>query len=934
MGVFDGRHRSVGVRVGDAAPSGTFTDFGPARASAFSTAGISGDFNNNGAVDAADYVLWRNAGLLQNDPTPGVQSDDYDAWRANFGQVGDVASAYTVAFHGTYDDPPKSGIFTKRGGQLTTIAKVGDLMPSTASPIVHVYSDLAISGNTVVFGATDAGGTSAILMSSGGELSTVAKIGDMTSLGPLESIFPSPAISGNSVAFAATAGDGSRGIFASSGGELATIFKVGDPAPVGAFTRFSESDISMGTDGKVTLLAEYDGGTKSGIFTAGGGELTTVVKTGDVLPGVGASYGLGGASMAGDEVAFQALVPAGPAPTYLQSTFFLRKGSEPIQRIASAAEVLEASGPYSVSMGRFGFSGYRLAFSSQELANDYGVGIIAVRTIPEPATWLLAALGSSAILLVGTRRRNAANRPQCVRTVALRHCSTAPLLHLLAIGLLFGLAAPPANAQTLEWVRQFGTTEPEDSHDLAADGLGNVYIAGGFGDHLHYYQNFPIYPGYVDAFLTKYDAAGNLQWTQHFSTDQADVAHGVSADGLGNVYIAGGTGGYGGPDAFHDAFIAKYDVAGNLQWTRQLGTGSFYWSANVSADSLGNVFVSGSTEWGPQPNPDDAFLTKYDAAGNFQWIRQLGTSNNIVSISGISVDGLGNVYLSGTSDNVFVRKYDTAGNLEWSRERGAGGGVSADGLGNVFVSSPVLHKFDAAGNLLWSKERGGDVSADGLGNVYLSWRVTSGPNSGYSILDKYDAQGDLEWSNVLDPRDHRFEDLAADGLGNIYRRREIQVRPGALNPRDDPGDSDVLVAKYIDCGGCEPSPFPPIVVDATLAGEIQPGSSVSHQFSISFGDLPVTWSNPVPLRSTVNPPTLSETGLFSWQTTRLDGGGLYYFDVTATNAGGSDTGRLTLRLAIIPEPSALLLLSLGICSSPILVRARRPHLYAKANRSF
>jgi hypothetical protein len=57
----------------------------------------------------------------------------------------------------------------------------------------------------------------------------------------------------------------------------------------------------------------------------------------------------------------------------------------------------------------------------------------------------------------------------------------------------------------------------------------------------------------------------------------------------------------------------------------------------------------------------------------------------------------------------------------------------------------------------------------------------------------------------------------------------------------------------------------------------------------------------------VNPPTLTEGGLFSWQTTKLDGGGLYQFDVTATNAGGSDTGRLTLRLAIIPEPSALVL---------------------------
>ncbi|MDZ4818761.1 MAG: LamG domain-containing protein [Planctomycetota bacterium] len=50
-------------------------------------AGVSGDYNNNGKVDAADYVLWRNGGPLQNEvDTPGtVNAADYAAWRALFG---------------------------------------------------------------------------------------------------------------------------------------------------------------------------------------------------------------------------------------------------------------------------------------------------------------------------------------------------------------------------------------------------------------------------------------------------------------------------------------------------------------------------------------------------------------------------------------------------------------------------------------------------------------------------------------------------------------------------------------------------------------------------------------------------------------------------------------------------------------------------------
>ena len=60
-------------------------------------AGVAGDYNNNGVVDAADYVLWRNGGTLQNDATPGVQPGDYDVWRANFGKTPGSGSGLDAA---------------------------------------------------------------------------------------------------------------------------------------------------------------------------------------------------------------------------------------------------------------------------------------------------------------------------------------------------------------------------------------------------------------------------------------------------------------------------------------------------------------------------------------------------------------------------------------------------------------------------------------------------------------------------------------------------------------------------------------------------------------------------------------------------------------------------------------------------------------------
>jgi hypothetical protein len=49
--------------------------------------GLLGDYNGNGAVDAADYVLWRKGGPLQNeaDNQGIVNGQDYVEWRARFG---------------------------------------------------------------------------------------------------------------------------------------------------------------------------------------------------------------------------------------------------------------------------------------------------------------------------------------------------------------------------------------------------------------------------------------------------------------------------------------------------------------------------------------------------------------------------------------------------------------------------------------------------------------------------------------------------------------------------------------------------------------------------------------------------------------------------------------------------------------------------------
>jgi hypothetical protein len=314
-------------------------------------------------------------------------------------------------------------------------------------------------------------------------------------------------------------------------------------------------------------------------------------------------------------------------------------------------------------------------------------------------------------------------------------------------------------AGNLVWTRQFGTSNADVSYGVAADGLGSAYVTGFIDGG----SVAPPNPAAFDAFVGKYDGSGNLVWMHQLGIAGVDASFGVSADGLGNVYISGNTeGSLGGPNAGgRDAFVSKYNAAGANIWTRQFGTSSDDLSFGVSADHLGNVFLAGYSDGnlgGANAGGADAFVTKYDSAGNLVWNRQLGTSGYDVSY-GVSADGLGNVYITGYTagslggpnageDDAFLAKYDGAGNLLWTRQLGTailddGKGVSTDGQGNVYISGysagavgpspegnysyPFVSKYDSSGQLIWTEQLAGNgldaswaISADGMGHVYIS----------------------------------------------------------------------------------------------------------------------------------------------------------------------------------------------------------------------
>jgi hypothetical protein len=251
-------------------------------------------------------------------------------------------------------------------------------------------------------------------------------------------------------------------------------------------------------------------------------------------------------------------------------------------------------------------------------------------------------------------------------------------------------AYDPAGA--LRWTTY--VSPGEHIFSVAVDDLGYAYASS------------YISSGFV--FVRKFDGAtGEILWNTPIATGGTNNSTGVSADRLGNIYVAAYTNGsLLGPNAGgYDSLLIKLSDAGDVLWTRQFGTPQMDLGFIVSTDGFGNAYLSGQTMGslgGPSAGDQDNFLAKYDAAGNQLWIRQFGTSGQD-SISTSWIDSAGNVYQAmhtrgalggahqGESDIVVV-KYDPWGNIRWATQigtiaaDGAGGGVWGDAAGNLYVA--------------------------------------------------------------------------------------------------------------------------------------------------------------------------------------------------------------------------------------------------------
>jgi hypothetical protein len=389
------------------------------------------------------------------------------------------------------------------------------------------------------------------------------------------------------------------------------------------------------------------------------------------------------------------------------------------------------------------------------------------------------------------------------------------------------------------WGRTWGGPESDDGRGVAVDGSGNVYATGGFYETIDFGPaggDPHTSNGRWDVFLVKFNSTGDFVWACTWGGPASDMGLGAAADGSGDVYVTGRFGdtadfdpGGGDPHTSNgdwDIFLSKFDSSGNFDWARTWGGSYGDDGLGVATDGSGNVFVVGlfwrTVDFDPGggdphttkgPWFPDAFLSKFDSWGNFEWARTWGGRRPDYGF-GVAADGSGSVYVTGyfceTADfdpgggdphtsngdaDVFLSKFDASGNFEWVRTWGGarddgGRGVAADGSGNVCVTGFFNASVD------FDPDGGDSYTSNGELDAFLS---------------RFDSSGNFEWvrtwGGLLDDYSNA---LAFDSVGNVYSMgvfgATVDFSPTGPPCNEDPdehvsnGYSDAFLVKYLPDG--------------------------------------------------------------------------------------------------------------------------------------
>lgn len=252
-----------------------------------------------------------------------------------------------------------------------------------------------------------------------------------------------------------------------------------------------------------------------------------------------------------------------------------------------------------------------------------------------------------------------------------------PSFQLTSNGERDGFVAKYSPEGELLWARNIGGVNSDHTSGITVDVNGNPVIMGRFTGTIQVGGIELISQGIPDdIFVIKYTTDGTVVWARSFGVTYASN-WGIGADSTGNSFITGdlyGETNFGdisvGTDGVQSGYIVKLNEDGVEQWVRLFvpeGDG-YNVGREVCADKWGNVFTtgdfSGEVHFGDQTLIDyggngtsDIYVTKYNADGDFQWVKQAGSGDEDM-YENIALNELGQIWIVGEKASFLPMFFD------------------------------------------------------------------------------------------------------------------------------------------------------------------------------------------------------------------------------------------------------------------------------------
>ena len=353
---------------------------------------------------------------------------------------------------------------------------------------------------------------------------------------------------------------------------------------------------------------------------------------------------------------------------------------------------------------------------------------------------------------------------------------------LLSILFLFISYGKSFSQPQTEWVQRFNSPGNYNDYvtDMAIDKSGNVYLTG-------YVQVNDTDQNFV---TIKYNTQGIEQWVRYYDgpDHREDRAGFIANDDSGNVFVTGSS--YSLIRSY-DYLTIKYNSSGDSVWVRRQSNGLI--ASSMELDGIGNVYVTGGTLG------DDILTVKYNTTGSLIWERYYNGIANGYDVSyGLAVDKNNIIYIIGgvTGKGGIIIKYDSAGNQflpivfptfapnkKILFDDSLNIFLGFDSYGGISTRYDIgVAKVDATGTVIWTRtyhnsstnnndyindmclDRFGNVTATGVSgdSGELSWDIAT---------IKYNNNGDTLWINRYNPA-HNSNDvpsaIVSDKYGNTY----------------------------------------------------------------------------------------------------------------------------------------------------------------------